>query len=478
MTSLSRGWLHLASGAGVGRIFGFASNLLLSRWLGPTDLGLLNLVTTTVQTSDTLVRCGGDYALNFELGGQSEAIHSERGVLLARALVQLCFLTTSIICLGVGIWLWFGQSLFTSSLAASHRFILTGLLIFMIACEGNSASAWEVLLVGHRTRLLALRQGLFFPLRLLCAALGASFGGVLGAMAGWSLVALIQCFWLRSVLGHLWNPFHLWPLLWSSLRQLLKRGLPFYGANLLASVIFYPLLLKVSAANGLAEIGYLRVGQILQQIFAFLPSTFVPVFFLKLRGQPSYKQQVLAMEKPLRVIWLFLLEALLIYSTFDTYLIGWLFGGAYHHALLPTRLLLLTALLECLSQVSVQPLLAIGRTRLYGAWQNLAAVTAAFLGWFWIPSAGLAAYLIVRLLYVIIPLIGFGHSAAQQFQEPQKILTLLLVTIFVSVLFLVQILNDNIATQVPLPLGIASIALIVLQRNDLLFIHQELLARS
>ena len=120
MTQMRRGWFHLASGAGVGRIFGFLSNLLLSRWLGPTDLGLFNLVTTTVQTSDTLVRCGGDYALNFELGGNPESPETDGGVQLSRALAQICSLMTLVICVGVAIWVFWGQGLFPFSMETSQ----------------------------------------------------------------------------------------------------------------------------------------------------------------------------------------------------------------------------------------------------------------------------------------------------------------------------------------------------------------------
>ena len=129
MTEIRQGWLHLAAGTGVGRVLGFASNLLLSRWLGPTELGLFNLVTTTVQTSDTLARCGGDYALNFELGGQPEVMTTERGAELARGLAQLCTLTSALICAVLAVWICFGEGLFPGSLAMAQRLILTFLLI-------------------------------------------------------------------------------------------------------------------------------------------------------------------------------------------------------------------------------------------------------------------------------------------------------------------------------------------------------------
>lgn len=474
MTAMRHGWLHLASGAGVGRVFGFLSNLLLSRWLGPAELGLFNLVTTTIQTSDTLARCGGDYALNFELGGQPEATKTEHGVQLARALSQICTLMAVLICVVVLLWIWCGHGLFPTSLAVSQRQILSGLLVLMIACECAAAPAWEVLLISHRTALLAFRQGLFFPLRLLFAAVGALLAGVLGAMGGWSLIALVQCLWLKIILKHLWKPLEIWPILSSSVSQLLKRGLPFYTANFLASMIFYPLLIKVADGSGLSEIGFLRVGQILQQLFAFIPATLVPVLFLKLRAQSDFEDQISTLEKPTRLIWLFLLEALLLYCMFDQFLIAWIFGAEFISALMPTRLLLTTALFECIAQLLVQPILATGKTGIYGFWQNASAVLAAVLGWLWIPSAGIAAYLVVRLLYVIVPLLVFGIPMLQHMQEPNRINLLALVSFALPVFFLVDSLNHSAFTLKPYVFMVTGIAILALYRHDLLFLRQML----
>jgi len=462
MTStLRRGWLHLASGAGIGRILGFGSNLLLSRWLGPTDLGLFNLVTTTVQTGDTLVRCGADYALNYELGADPEVIKREAGVELAHALAQICSVATLLLCLGLGLWLWFGNGLFPAAMAGSQRLVWSLLLLVMLACEGISASAWEVLLVSHQTSALALRQGLFFPLRLLLAALGARLFGVSGALVGWCLVAALQWGWLKHQLDSRWMPLRLWPPLLQSAKQLLRRGLPFYGSNLLASLIFYPLLLQVASGSGLAEVGYLRVGQILQQLFAFLPTTLVPVLFLQLRSEPSFEGQVARLELPLRLIWLVLLEVLLLYCVFDQWLIGWLFGAGFEAALLPTRLLLLTALLECLAQLVVQPILGTGQTRIYGFSQNSSALLAALLGWLWIPNAGLSAYLLVRLLYVLLPLSVFVVIVFKQLKNPSKLYQYALTTIALAIFLSMQIL-DIVPHSLSLAMVYAVASLIVL----------------
>ena len=472
MTVMRHGWLHLASGAGVGRVFGLASNLLLTRWLGPTDLGLFNLVTTTVQTSDTLARCGGDYALNFELGGQSDATHTERGLQLVRALSQICSLTTLLICICVSVLIWWGHGLFPIELPAVQRLALTVLLLLMISSEGICASAWETLLVKHSTARLALRQGLFVPMRLFCAAIFSLSAGVSGAMCGWCIVALIQCFWLRRVLGCLWQPLQIIPFRAATVLQLLSRGLPFYASNLLASIIFFPLLLKVAEGSGLDDIGYLRVGQILQQLFAFLPATLVPVLFLELRSQSSFIDQVALLEKPLRMIWFLLIEVLLLYCALDHSLIPWLFGTSFVPALLPTRLLLLTALLECLGQLLLQPLLAAGQTRLYVFWQNGSAVISAVLGWLWIPSAGLAAYLIVRLVYVIVPLIGFGSPVFTHLCEPRKILSLSFTTFALLISFLSQIFVDETFVLMNQLFFLFFLAILFLHRYDLLFLFR------
>jgi len=156
-------------------------------------------------------------------------------------------------------------------------------------------------------------------------------------------------------------------------------------------------------------------------------------------------------------------------------LLVWLFGPGFSSALYPTRMLLITALLECLNQLIVQPLLAAGQTRVYGFWQNLAAILAAFLGWLWIPAAGLAAYLIVRLLYVLIPLIGFSVRVVQKFQEPKKLLALTLLSIGLMALFLAQLLNGFAYSSMTSLFVIAFIMIIVSQRDDLLLLKQALM---
>lgn len=472
MIALRHGWIHLASGAGFGRIFGFLSNVLLSRWLGPFDLGVFNLVTTTVQTSDTLVRCGADYAFNYKLGGHPERIRTQRGFQLATGLAQICTTASALICVGIAFWLVCVQSVFPASLEDSKRFLISFLLLAMIFCEGTSVAAWEILLVSRRTNLLALKQGLFVPLRLLFAAAGGFFAGVIGALIGWCIVALSQLIWLRFALGDFWRPFQIHPFLLARIRQLLRCGLPFYGANLLSSLIFYYLLVNVAYGSGIAEIGYLKAGQILQQLFAFLPATLVPILFLKLRSESSFSDQVIFVEKPFRVIWLVLIESLLLYCILDRLLITLIFGGNFLSALQPTRMLLLITLFECLAQLLVQPLLASGKIRLYGYWQNGSALLAALLGVTWVPSSGLYGYLVVRLIYSIVPLLGFGMPVIKNLREPSKIIAPILVSIVITTILLTSRSTLNTSFRVEVIFSILAVLLAVFQWQDIFSLRQ------
>lgn len=466
MKYLRRGWFHLASGAGIGRIFSFSSNLILARLLGVSDLGLFNLLLTTVQNCEMLSRCGADFAINYELGGQRELSYSAYGSQLSKALTQICTIASIFLSISAATFLLLDKGLLPLDLSHGIRLVSGVFVVLMILIEGICASAWELLLVRHHTKLLALKQGLFIPIRLFFSAVCAFFCGVYGAILGWTAISLVQFLWLRAVLGSAWQPLKIESLRLPSILVLTKRGFPFYVSNLFSSFIFFPLLLKVSADYGLSEIGYLRVGQILQQLFAFLPATLVPVLFLRLRSELTFKDQSISIEKPMRLIWFILIVVLLLYCSVDTYLISALFGDSYISAIVPTRLLLITALLECLNQLIAQPLLASGQTRTYGLWQNLSALAAAAFGWFFIPTVGITAYLIARIVYVLTPLVAFSLPVTMHFEEPNRVLPLFLGTSCLLTLLIFQSIHNSPFLELPYLYASMILVMAFFQRGD------------
>jgi O-antigen/teichoic acid export membrane protein len=214
--------------------------------------------------------------------------------------------------------------------------------------------------------------------------------------------------------------------------DLLRRGLPFYGANLLASLIFYPLLLQVYRQHGLADIGYLRVGQIVQQLFAFLPATLVPVLFLRLRGKDSFMDRIREVDRPIRMLWLLLLALFFVYVLIDRALVNVLFGSAFSLAVAPTRILLITALGEALLQLVVQPAVASGQTWRYLLVQNGSVLMAAAVAWWLIPGLGLAGFLAARLVYVVLPLLIYLWQLFPSLKGKAKLLLYGLITLFAA----------------------------------------------
>ena len=443
MTSIRRSWLHLATGAGLGRIFGFVSNLMLSRWLGPFDLGLFNLIATSIQTGDTLLRLGSDYAINYEIGGDHGALLTKQGLGKLSAFVQICTMGTLILFMAGGVWFFYNEGLLAPDPSHSYRFELGILILSLFLIDGVCASAWEILLVSKRTRSLALRQGLFYPLRLFAAATISLKFGIIGALTAWFCVSLAQYAWLRVTLKSLWNPFRVFPFQLDWIPQLLKRGLPFYASNLLSSIISYLLLLDVAESTGLVQIGYLRIAQILQQLFAFLPATLVPILFLHLRSQISLENKVYFLERPIRIVWLASLTFLFCYCIVDRPLILLLFGKDYIPSIIPTRLFLLIALLECLSQLIVQPILASGKIQLYSLAQNISAIVSGILGWYTIPQYGLAAYILMRFVYVALPFICFSIALLSKLNNPVSFYTIGVATLLIAILFFIQQLSPT-----------------------------------
>ena len=158
----------------------------------------------------------------------------------------------------------------------------------------------------------------------------------------------------------------------------------------------------------------------------------------------------------------------------DQLLITSLFGTDFTSALLPTRLLLITALFECLAQLLAQPLLASGNTRLYITSQNCSAISAAILGWLWIPVSGLNAYLVVRLIYVIVPLTAFGIPFLQNLNEPRKMTTLILATVVVLSTSLTQVFMDFQSAWIPFAYVNLFVLIVLLHRQDLFSLRQVL----
>ena len=350
---------------------------------------------------------------------QGEIAHSALRVVQASTLL-----------VGLVVWFWVmrAHGLLPSHLPLPRSWLLTVLLV-ICSLESLGTVQWDLLLIRGQTGALALRQGLFAPLKIGAAWLGATQAGLFGALSGYAVAVGVQALWLWRIGRQLlpWPPQrHFHP---PTALQLVKAGTPQYLTNVLATLVFLPLLASVAKGSGLADVGYLRVGQILVQLFTLLPGALVPVLFVRLRSGSDFQERMRGTERSLRALWWSALICLVGFLLIDRWVLTLFFGPTFLPALQATRVLVLGAIGESIGQLLHQPLLASRRMRLFLVAQNGGALLAALAGLLLIPRIGAAGFLAAKLVYGLVPMALYFAAAWPAFAEreaPLRHLTLTL----------------------------------------------------
>lgn len=422
------GFLHLLSGSLVGRALGFVANLLLSRSLGPNNLGLVNLILSTSQTVDMTVRSGVDFGLSYALTGEGASLPERRQGEIAHSALRVVQASTLLVALALWLWVMPARGLLPATLPLPRAW-LTGILLLICSFESLGTVYWDLLLIRGWTAALALRQGLFAPLKIGAAWIGSGIAGLAGALGGYALVVGAQTLWLWRI-GHRllrWPPQrHFHP---ATAVALIRSGAPQYLTNVLATLVFLPLLAGVAKATGLADVGYLRVGQILVQVFTLLPGALVPVLFVRLRAGSGFKERMRGAERSLGALWWSALFCLVGFLLIDRWVLTVLFGPSFLPALQATRVLVLGAIAESVGQLLHQPLLASRRMSLFLVAQNGGALLAALAGVLLIPRIGAAGFLAAKLVYGLVPMVLYFAAAWPAFQQRGTPLLHLLITL-------------------------------------------------
>lgn len=473
---LRRGFIHLLGGSLVGRGLSFAGNLLLSRALGPDNLGIINLILSTTQTVEMTVRGGVDFGLSYALTGDGASLPEKRQGEIAHSALRVVQVGTLLVGLALWCWVMPGRGLLPPQLPLPRSGLVTVLLL-ICSLESLGSVQWDLLLIRGRTGALAMRQGLFAPLKIVLAWLGSLSSGLAGALAGYALAVAGQALWLWRIGQALlpWPPqrhFHSGTAI-----ALMRDGAPQYLTNVVATLVFLPLLAGVGKAAGLADVGFLRVGQILVQLFTMLPGALVPVLFMRLRADSGLEERIRGTERSLRALWWTGLACLVLFLLVDRWVLTLFFGPAFLPALQATRVLVLGAIAESVGQLLHQPLIASRRMRLFLVAQNGAALLAAAAGVLLIPRIGSAGFLASKLIYGLVPLLFYFAASRSRFQEPGPLQRLMVLT-----LALIPICWLPAASAVPGPaevLPLLAIALLLLlDGHSLLLDGHSLLRRQ
>jgi len=245
----------------------------------------------------------------------------------------------------------------------------------------------------------------------------------------YSAMAGIQSFWLNRQVVSIQKIDTNVRIKWRTVKQLLGDGFPLYISNALSAIIFLPLLADIAIISGLQSVGYLRVGQIIAQVFTLLPEALAPVLCINSRTSQSNQKTQRITENSLYLIWFIGLATLLAYITFDKQVVNVLFGSEFLNSLQPTRLLIYITLLDSLGQVLHTALLAKRQVKLFLIVQNSSLALSAIAGWYFIPIIGLEGFLLSKLIFAGLPALIYLAESWRKFQSKDIVFSLTIASI-------------------------------------------------
>lgn len=471
MSSSGKGFKQLLSGAILGRIFGAAANIFLGRVLGTSGFGALSLYLQLIQTSESVNRFGIDFALSYWIA-DDPGLKKRRSHALISTALQLSYYLSAVTLIVCAIYLSFPRLGFPWLGGGEVAWMRVAILIG-IGCECLSNLPWAILLVQRNMRLVALQQGFFGPLKLLAASIGGWYGSLDGSIIGWSLGSAFQLLWLHSRKKRFNKQSSIKAKVrYGYIRKLLHEGLPFYSSSLINQVVFFPLIVGVANSAGVADVSFLRVGQIFAQLFGLASGALAPILFLKLRSSANNQSSELILRRSLQSTWAFGLIGFSLFCLFDYAVIKIIFGVEYLGSVGATRILVSCSVLDALSQVWQQAMLAKGKVKQISIVLNLTGLICALAGWFLVPQYGMNGYLMCRIMYSLIPNIAtLGFLKQIQPHKGPEDWMLVLASFLMLAFVFTQIVDGHARISIMQTLVLIAIPVLAItsaQRNDLL----------
>lgn len=450
----------------VTRFAGFIVLPFLARLLSPEDLGLYNLMNTTVQTGDRLSRLGADAAIHRN-GAQFETIGPESvGRLFGVGAILMTFMSV-LIALCLLIWRepialrWLGEERAESWL---------GLVAIVIVIYAISNPPWLYLIALHEFRISSLRSStvailgaiitlfLAWRFKLSGAIWGLGALSLLHATLGWGLVLPIL---QRKQIKLRFNHF------FQEICSILSFGLPFFAGNFLSSFIALPLLGYVSRAGGIEQIGYLRVAQSLSQLISFLPTAIAPVLISTLSANISANTIEYRQTKSihLRSLWIIILTIATYISFSLDYLIPLLFGDNYSQAIFLSRLTIWITAMTSLSGMMNQYVISSGRTKVIAIIQTTALGINLLLGLLLIPKYNSVGLLIAQGGTALFTTVAYIKPAILDLileKKRQMGLLVFLSLVLISITFILSIFSSNLIIFLVLLISASAVLFLIL----------------
>lgn len=461
---LTEGGLWLILTNVITRLLGLISLPILARLLGPTDLGMYNLIQNVIQTADGLSRLGIDAAMH-RYGAQYE---STGGYSVGRLFgVGSCLMILSS---GfVSICLLFLRQIVSQNLLGEIRIEpWIGLASFTIFITATGNPSWIYLVALQAFKVYSLRTSIVTILGAIVTLILTWKFGLTGSLWSFVIISIAQNFygwWLTiPVLSKYGIQLHFDHFI-PEVIKILKFGLPFYASNFLSSFVGLPLLGYVSKSGGIEQLGYLRVAQSLSQFVSFLPTAIAPVLIsslsASLAGDTKDYQNLKSLH--LRVLWSILLFTSVAISFNLDWIVGLLFGTTYQNAIILSRLTIWITAISSLAGMMGQYVTSIGNTRAIAIIQVTSLALTVVIAMLLIPKYSSVGLLVAQAISGCFTLIAYVRPALSDINKSDYkylwLLTFTSVNLFV-ISFLTSFINFNILINVILSfvfLGMTSV---------------------
>ncbi len=448
------------------KLAGFISLPILARLLGPSSLGIYNLVQNTIQTADGFSKLGADAAMH-RYGAQYESSGTESvGRLFG---VGACLMQISSISIAISICI-FKVEIARDFIGEKSIEPWLILIAFVLCVTSIGNPSWLYLVALQEFKVFSQRNTIVAIAGAIITLLLTWQFGLNGAIWSFAIVSIIQTFygwWLTlPVLSKYGIKLRLDHFIPEALK-ILKFGLPFYASNFLVSFVGLPLLGYVSKSGGIEQVGYLRVAQSLSQFVSFLPATLAPVLISALSASLVGNSEEYQKLKSLhfRVVWGILLITSAVISFNLDWIIGLLFGATFQDAIILSRITIWITAISSVVGMMGQYVTSLGNTRVIAIIQVISLALMVLVSMLLIPEYKSIGLLIGQAVSVFFALIAYIRPALADIHKSDRKFLWMMTFASINLLilsFLPSIISFNLLATITISLVFLGISLVLI----------------
>ena len=380
----------------VARLGGLIQGALLARWLSPSGLGVLSVVTSTALSLYGMTRLGADSTLHVAIaeGGK------RRGAVMGGMRLVMAAAAT----LSAGICLvgapWIAQNLYHQpALEPWIRWAALYVVAHFAYQYGHFALAGFHRFAGYAT--VNVTMTVIGVVVVPVAAWSAgTLGAVVASIAMLGLTAVLLARLLRRAVREEAVPVELsgWRI---GVAENTAVGFPHYLSALIAIPIAYVLQGRLGQYGGTEGLGFLRMAVSLSALISFIPGSISAVTLSFLTGMRSSRSKsdfddIAALNA--KVIWLVTMALYLAIEPVLPFVVRTMFGAEYAPATNAARLALAGAVMGAVEATNGQTLLARRLTRRMFLLITLRVSVMGVVGWIAIPRWAVDGYVLADLL--------------------------------------------------------------------------------